>query len=71
MISKSDLKQIKLNKESLNKPTPDKWKKIGRTISRFSKILSGAAFITANPIAAVIVLIVGEVGETIVDFASE
>ena len=71
MITKTDFNQIKFTKESKRKPTPDKWRKIGKTINRVSKIVAGATIFTGNPLIPFLALVLGEIGETITDFASD
>lgn len=70
--TKNDFKQIKFTKESLNKPTPKKWRKIGNSLLTLGSTVSGiAGVITLNPIVAAVGLGLSGIGKVITIFASE
>ena len=71
MVTKNDIKQIKLSNESRKKPTPEKWVKIGDSIQDLSMVVAGASAFTGSPIIPFISLLVGKIGKIITNFASE
>lgn len=50
---------------NLKKPTPQKWQKIGRSLMRVSMFMSANAILADFKIAALIILVIGGIGEFI------